>query len=218
MRRTLLALSSCLAGLLCSARSYASERSFVDTQESRVLAAGDSELEPWTTFRVGRKRYFSALDGRLELEHGLLPGLQLALYWNFSTQTQDVVTDELSGKIERVSESAFESASFELKYQLTDATADALGSALYLETTLGPSESEIELKLIADRTFGKWLLAANLTGELELEPIRSEEGTEIETALAIEPALGISYMLPRNFHLGLELVAPFGITGEEKSS
>ena len=35
----------------------ATNRSFVYTQESRVLAPGESELEPWTTFRAGRSRY-----------------------------------------------------------------------------------------------------------------------------------------------------------------
>src|SRR3954463_5977416 len=110
MRRVLLACV--LAAAVCAARpAGASVRSFVYTQESRVLAPGESELEPWTTFRVGRSRYYSAIDGRLELEHGIAPGLQLALYWNFSTQTRDVVRDSLTRELTRVSESEFASAS-----------------------------------------------------------------------------------------------------------
>jgi hypothetical protein len=61
-----LALSALLA-----LPAAATNRSFVYAQESRVLAPGESELEPWTTFRAGRTRYYSAVDGRLELEHGL---------------------------------------------------------------------------------------------------------------------------------------------------
>jgi len=218
MRRYLPLACLLSATALGAGPAAASERAFVYTQESRVLAPGDSELEPWTTFRLGRERYFSRLDARLELEHGLLPGLQAALYWNFSTQSQDVVQDPLTGEIERVSESEFSGASFELKYQLSDPSADLLGSALYLESTLGPRETEIEGKLIADLYVGKLLLAANLGAEYELEPIRNEEGTELETALTLEPALGAAFLLPHGFSLGLELRAPLGLTGEEKSS
>jgi hypothetical protein len=207
-----------VAGLLHTGRSVATERAFVYTQESRVLSPGASEVEPWTTFRLGRERYFSRLDARLELEHGLLPGLQAALYWNFFTQSQDVVQDPLTGEIERVSQSDFSSASLELKYQLSDPRADLLGSALYLESTLGPRETELEGKLIADLYVGKLLLAANLGAEYELEPIRNEEGTELEAALTLEPALGAAFLLPRGFSLGLELRAPLGLTGDEKSS
>jgi hypothetical protein len=204
--------------VLWAGSAAASERAFVYTQESRVLSPGDSELEPWTTFRAGRERYFSRLDARLELEHGLAQGLQFALYWNFSTLSQDVVQDAFTGEIERVSESEFAGASFELKYQLSDPSADLLGSALYLESTIGPSETELEGKLIADLYLGKLLLAANLSAEYELEPTRNDEGTELETALSLEPTLAAAYLLPRGFSLGLELRAPLGLTGDAKSS
>jgi hypothetical protein len=203
---------------LLSGSAAASERSFVYTQESRVLAPGDSELEPWTTFRAGRDRYYSALDGRLELERGMAAHLQLALYWNFQTRTRDVVADELTGTLARVSSSEFASASLELKYQLSDATADALGSALYLETTLGPSESELEARLIFDRSVGNWLFAGNLVAEYELEPLRTDEGSELETALVLEPQLGARYALPGGFGAGIELRAPLGVAGEADSA
>jgi hypothetical protein len=217
MRRVLLACVLSVA--VCAARpAAASVRSFVYTQESRVLSPGESELEPWTTFRAGRSRYYSAIDGRLELEHGLLPRLQLALYWNFSTQTQDVVQDALTRELTRVSESEFASASAELKYQLSDPTADVLGSALYFETTLGPRESELEAKLIVDRVIGKWLLAANAVAELELEPVRDPDGSELETALVLEPTLAAAYLLPYGASIGLELRAPIGVAGEAESA
>src|SRR4051812_11568515 len=77
MRRGFLACCFACGAVLCARSARADIRSFVYTQESRTLAPGQSELEPWTTFRVGRLRYYSALDGRLELEHGLAQGLQL---------------------------------------------------------------------------------------------------------------------------------------------
>jgi hypothetical protein len=216
-RPALLAVALALGAALLTFPAAASNRSFVYTQESRVLAPGDTELEPWTTFRVGRNDYFSAIDARLELEHGLAPGLQVALYWNFATQARDV-RDSLTGELSRVSDSEFESVSAELKYQLTDPTADMLGSALYLETTLGPRESELEAKLILDRSLGKWLIAANIVAELELEPIREEEGSELETALVVEPVLAAAYALPHGTSIGLELRAPIGVAGEAESA
>jgi len=217
MRRGSLACCLALGGALCAGSARANVRSFVYTQESRVLAPGQSELEPWTTFRVGRSHYYSALDSRLELEHGLFPGLQLALYWNFSTATEDVVADSLTGELSRVSSSEFASASAELKYQLSDPTADLLGSAIYFETTLGPRESELEAKLIFDRALGKWLLAANAIGELELEPLRSSQGSELEKAFVLTPTLAAAYLFPHG-SVGIELRAPLGLAGDADSA
>ncbi len=217
MRRAVLACSFVMGGALCAEPAAASERSFVYTQESRVLAPGQSELEPWTTFRAGRSHYYSALDARLELEHGLLPGLQLALYWNFATETQDVVTDTLTGELSRVTSSEFASASAEVKYQLSDPTADLLGSAFYFETTLGPRESELEAQLIVDRALGKWLFSANAIGELELEPTRTAEGSELEKAFVLTPTLAAAYLFPHG-SIGLELRAPLGLAGAADSA
>ena len=217
MRLVFLAVPLALSVAIVPSPAHAGNRSFVYTQESRVLAPGESELEPWTTFRVGRSRYYSALDGRLELEHGLMPGLQLALYWNFTTQTRDVV-QPLSDELSRVTDSEFASVSAELKYQFSDATADLLGSALYLETTLGPRESELEGKLIVDRSIGKWLLAANLIAELQLEPVRTSDGSELEKSLVLQPTLAAAYALPHGTSVGVELRAPLGVAGEAESA
>lgn len=218
MRCVPVLLASLLTPALVSAPAAASIRSFVYTQESHVLAPGESELEPWTTFRAGRSRYYSAIDGRLELEHGLIEHLQVALYWNFRTQTRDVATDPLSGEITRQSESEFSSVSAELKYQLSDPTADLLGSALYLETTLGPRESELEARMIVDRTLGHWLIAGNAIAELELEPTRGAEGSELEKGLWVTPTLAAAYQLPHGASVGVELRAPLGVAGEAESA
>src|SRR5262245_16740137 len=42
----------------------ANERHFAFTYESPTLPAGAVELEPWTTWRVGRDRYYSRFDHR----------------------------------------------------------------------------------------------------------------------------------------------------------
>ena len=183
-----------------------------------MLGPGESELLPWTTFRAGRSRYYSGLDGRLGLEHGLSPGLELALYWNFATQTQDVVQDTLTGELSRVTNSEFSGASAGLKYQLADPTADVLGAALYLEATLGPRQSQLAAKVIVDRSLGQWLLAANADAELELEPVRNAQGSELETAFVLTPTLAAAYDLPHGASVGVELRAPLGVTGDVKSA
>ncbi len=217
MRFALFAVPLALSAALVALPASASNRSFVYTYESRVLSPGESELEPWTTFRVGRRRYYSAIDGRLQLEHGLTQGLQLALFWNFSTTTQDVIQDQLTRELSRVTQSEFTSASAELKYQLSDPTADLLGSALYLQTTLGPRENELDAKLIVDRSLGNWLFAANLSAQLELEPVRDVDGSDLETAFVLEPTVAAAYQFSHG-SLGLELRAPLGVAGQAESA
>jgi hypothetical protein len=217
MRFAFLAASLVSGAALLSTPAKAGERSFVYTHESRVLAPGESELRPWSTFRAGRSRYYSAIDGRLQLAHGVAPGLQLALYWNFSTETKDVIQDSLTRELQRVTGSEFASVSGELSYQLSDRAADLLGSALYLQTSLGPRQSALTAKVILDRSVGKWLLAANLGAELAFAPVRHPEGSELETALVLEPSLAAGYALPHGVSLGLELRAPLGVAGQAES-
>jgi hypothetical protein len=207
-----------LSLVLLTGSAAASERAFAYTYESQVRAPGSTELAPWTTFSVGRQRYYSELAGRLELEHGFAPHLQAALYWNFAARTQDVVVDDLTGKLARISSSEFSGASLELQYQLSDAAADALGSALYLETTLGPRQSDLELRVIIDRSVGRWLVAANVGGRCQLTPLRTDDGSELEAALLLEPQLAVRYALPGGLGAGLELRAPIAVAGDSDSA
>jgi len=217
MQKAWLTLSLVTSTVFCSSIAGATLRSFVYTHESPVLAAGESELQPWTTYRAGQGRYYSALDGRLGLAHGFAKGLELALYWNLQSETKDVVASSLTQKLERVSRSEFASASLALKYQLSDPTADLLGSALYFDATLGPRQSELEARLIVDRALGSWRLAANAASELKLEPTRDAEGSELETSLVLEPSVAAAYLLPHGASVGLELRAPLGVSGDNKT-
>src|SRR3954464_15730208 len=106
--------------LVGTAKAWGSERRFTATQETAVLNPGDRELEPWTTFRIGKATPYVALDERIEFEVGVLPGLQSAWYLNF--------TGETSGTGATFAE-AFElqGVSWELKYKLLDPVADPIG-------------------------------------------------------------------------------------------
>ncbi len=211
--------SLCLLGAaLCATPAGATVRSFVFTHESPVLAPGKSELAPWTTFRAGRSRYYSRLDGQLQVEHGLTRGLEVSLFWNFSTETQDVVADSLTRQLSRVTRSELASATAELKYQLTDPAADALGSALLLRSTLGPSQSALDARVILDRSLGNWRFAGNASAELTFVPRRGPGGSELATWLVLQPSIACAYAATSALSLGLELRAPLGISGDEKSS
>lgn len=218
MAKALLALALASGAALHSLAAGAAVRSFAYTQESLVLSPADSELTAWSTFRAGQSRYYSALDGRLELAHGLASGLELGLFWNFSSETRDVVTDSLTLELERRSSTEFASASAELKYRFSDRAAELLGSALKLAATLGPRQSDLAARLIVDRSLGKWLLAANAVGRLELVARRGDAGSELETAVVLEPSIAAAYELLRGASLGVELRAPLGLSGDRKSS
>jgi hypothetical protein len=216
MRCPLLPCAWLAALALGAGSASAAPRAFAYNHESRALPAGSVELEPSTTFRVGRARYFARVDGRVELEQGLTSALQLGLALNLTSQSRDVVGT--LGGIDRVSESDLAGGSIELHYQLSDAAADVLGSALYLQSTLGARGTWFEAKLVGDRAVGRWLLAANLTGEYALRSVRNTEGSELTTALTLEPALAAAYAIAEGVRLGLELRAPLGLTGDERSS
>jgi hypothetical protein len=188
----LLAAASILA--LVGREAAATERHFVYTYESGVLNAGDTELEPWTTFRNGRTDFYNRFDNRLEFEAGLTNRLQTAWYLNFTGLAKDV-------QDEREVEFEFKGVSWEWKYKLTDPVADSLGTALYFEASSGPGEAELEAKLIADKRVGNSLFAFNVVGEHEWE---FEEG-ETEREIVLEFDAGFGYFLTPRLLAGIEL-------------
>jgi hypothetical protein len=124
-----------------------------------------------------------------------------------------VVVDDLTGKLGRRSESELSGATLQAKYQLSDPVLDLLGSALFLETTLGPSESELAANLAFDRGLNRLLLVANVAAAYRLAPVRTEGGSELDTSFVLEPRLGVSWALPSGFRAGLELRAPLRLAG-----
>jgi hypothetical protein len=172
----------------------ASERHFAYTYESAVLRPGTRELEPWTTFRLGRSAFYSRLDARLEAELGLTDRLQTAFYLNLSST--------LSGAADgRVSHTELQGVSSEWKLKLSDPVADRIGAAAYLELTAGPSEVELEGKLILDKRAGRLLGALNLVAEHEWS--FEEPQTEREKTFEVDAA-GCVFLTPR-LTAGLEL-------------
>ncbi|HEV8245477.1 MAG TPA: hypothetical protein VGP93_06905 [Polyangiaceae bacterium] len=204
------ALAALGALLTVTAPAFATEHRFAFTYESGVLEPGAAEIEPWTTFRIGREHFYNRIDNRLEFELGLTERLQTSLYWNFSAHAADV--ESPSGPIVREREFELEGVSSEWKYKLSDPVADALGSALYLEGTLGPGEAEIEGKLILDKQVGRWLFASNLVFEHEWN--FEAPGTP-EREIGLELPLGATYFVTPSFTAGLEIRPAAEIKGGE---
>jgi hypothetical protein len=180
---------------LSAAAAAASERHFTYTYESAVLRPGAWEIEPWATFRAGRSDFYSRLDTRLEAELGLSDRLQTALYLNMKAVTADLPGGG------RASSSELEGISSEWKLKLSDPVADRAGFALYGELGAGPSEIELEGKLILDKRVGRFLGALNLVAEHEWS--FEEPQTEREKKFEVDAA-GCFFLSPR-LTVGLEL-------------
>lgn len=180
---------------LAPAAADANERHFTYTYESAVLPAGATELEVWTTSRIGKEDYFVRFDERLEFEVGLTDALQTALYLNWTAVSADVAPDI------RETVTEFTGVSSEWKVKLMDPVADSFGLALYGELTGGPAEAEVEGKLIVDKQVGELLLAGNLVLENEWE----FEAEETESEQVVELALALGYFLRPGLTAGLEL-------------
>jgi hypothetical protein len=178
----------------------ASQRRFTYTYESLVLNPGEVEIEPWTTFRVGRDDYFARVDHRVEFEMGLTSRLQTAFYLNMHAKTAQA-DSSLQTEFE------WGGISNEWKLKLRDPVADPFGLALYFEWGASTSEVEVEAKVIADKRWDDFLVAFNAVVEPEWE-FEVEAGTdevEAEDEINFEFDLAAAYFLNTATSLGIEV-------------
>ncbi len=141
----------------------AAERRFGYTQESTVQSSGTAELEPTTDVGAGRALYYSRMNARLGVAFGLAKHWEGAFFWDTSAVTEDFQAPG-AAQPARVSSTDFRAATAQLKYELTDAVADALGCALLVNGSYGPFVAGVEGRLILDKQLGSLLLAANVFG------------------------------------------------------
>jgi len=213
MKKVTLTIFAGIIALLFSARALATDRNFVFTYESRTLQGGLRELETWVTYKFGRQDFYSAVENRIEFEIGLSKRLQTSFYLNLDAETSPHTT--LNPIIDESGELILEPVtqlktnfnigfSNEWKYQISDPSANKIGSALYGEISISPGEYELETKVILDKKINRFTTALNLVGEVEWEAEEEEGETELEREYAIEFDYGLSYELPRNFFIGFE--------------
>ena len=180
--------------------SNAQDRQFARTYQSTVLPKGAFDVEMWNTFRTGRNYFYNRLDQRLELEYGVTDKFQNAFYLNATHKAKGLKDSAVSG-IEKESEFSF---SHEMKWQLSNPSADKLGFGLYTEYTIASNEVELEGKILIDKKTEKNIFAYNLVGEYEMEWEVEKGETEIAQEIKIENDLGYMRMFKPTFGLGLE--------------
>ncbi|MEO5675528.1 MAG: hypothetical protein ABIQ74_12875 [Chitinophagales bacterium] len=200
--------------ILACRSSFATDRNFAYTNESRTLQGGLRELEAWISYSYGRDNFYSAVKNRVEFEIGLGKKLQTSFYLNLNAETfpqtiYNPVTDS-SGSIifqqQSVLHTKFNAGfSNEWKYQLSDPVVNKIGSALYGEISISPDGFELETKFILDKKFNRFVTALNFVSEIEWEAEDNTEGeTEWEQEFKPEINFGLIYELPNNFSLGFE--------------
>lgn len=189
-----------VAGLLAAGLSgtQAHESKFGYVVEPTVPAKGEVEVEQWITGRFGRHDgAYSAWDFREEIEYGLTDKLGTAFYLNFTDEFQARGPNGEGGVSGGMD---FQGISTELKYQLTDADLQPVGSLLYLEYTTDGSSHELEEKLVLSVERSHWTFAGNIITEQEWE---YEDGSKLEEG-ALEFQAGISHPVCRNWSAGVE--------------
>ena len=174
--------------------THAGGRRFTFVYEATTMPAGDVEYEQWITWKTDKSSDpdFDRIDFRHELEFGVTDDFQVALYlsdWRY--QDGDSVSDGAQWR----------DVAVELIYNLLDPVIDPIGFALYGELKLGDELVELEGKLIAQKEFGKWVLAWNGTIEAEWEgPDLAEDKGKFEQTF------GASYQLSPRLLTGFELL------------
>lgn len=187
--------------LLSTMSLLAQDRVFNYTYQSAVLNKGEKELEVWTTVLQGKEDYYREIKNRVEYEIGLGSNLQTAFYLNTK---QKAYFDKATGTI--IVKAPAISFSNEWKYKFSDAVANRVGFAGYLEYTIAPHETEIELKAILDKKIGRSTHALNLTFEPEWKAATANGSVTTETELKYDLNYGFSYTLNKNWNLGAEVI------------
>jgi hypothetical protein len=196
--------------LACTSVAQADERKFTYSYEAKTLPQGSFEFEQWATLRARREmgRVWFA-DFREELEYGVTDRLTVAGYLNWGIES----IRNIPG-VENETEVEFETFSLEVKYKITDPSADFLGLLGYIEGAVGSDEQELEFKIVLSKQLGPVTLAYNFVVEFE----REKEDGEWEKESALEHTFGASMELSHGFAVGAEAVVrmPYEGNFEEK--
>jgi hypothetical protein len=184
-----------ILSLLVAIPAFAGSRRFTYVYEVTTSPPGDVEIENWVTWKTRRPddHGFNQIDFRHELEFGITENFQAAVYladWNYH---RGISAGEpgftLSG------------SALELIYNFTNPVADPIGLAAYQEFHAGYRRFESESKLLAQKNFGKFVVAYNATLEVEWE------GEELEEREGeFQQSLGLSYEISPRLLFGAEFV------------
>lgn len=182
--------------------AFAGSRRFTSVYEVITSPHGDIEFENWITWRTSKRddRGFDRIDFRHEIEFGITERFQAAVYladWNYHR-----------GRSAGEPGFTLDGSALELIYNLTNPVADPVGLAVYQEFQGGYRRFESESKLLAQKNFGKLIVAYNATleAEWEGEGLGEREGE-------FQQSLGLSYEINPHLLFGAEFVHEIGFPG-----
>jgi hypothetical protein len=193
-------LSILLLSILPAISAFADPRHFTFIYEATIEEPGEVELENWVTWQTRKpvEHGFQEVDFRHEIEFGLTNKLQASVYladWSYVNSKKE------DGFV-------FSNAALELIYQIYNPEKDSIGLAVYEEIEGGDRLFGSESKLIAQKNFGRYVLAYNAT----LEAIWL--GKELaEREAAFQQSIGASYELNRHFSIGGEFLNEVAFPG-----
>lgn len=172
----------------------ADDRQFAYVYPAMTTAKGEIELENTVTWqhRLGEGSKFDLFEFRHSVEIGVTDHLQLELYpanWTYSTDRHRA----------RYKETAVEAI-----YNLTNATTDWIGSALYLEFAGGDRSFDIETKLLLQKNLGPVTIGYNAILDAEWEG--DSFGHYSRQNGTFEQTLGVSYGVTKRFSVGAEML------------
>jgi hypothetical protein len=175
--------------------AFAGSRRFTYVYEVTTSPPGDVEVENWVTWRTHKPddRGFDQVDFRHELEFGITENFQAAVYladWNYH--------DGFSAGEHGFTRGG---SALELIYNFTNPVADPIGLAAYQEFQAGYRRFGSESKLLAQKNFGKFVVAYNATLEAEWEGENLEERKG-----EFQQSLGLSYEVSPRLLFGAEFV------------
>jgi hypothetical protein len=188
-----------ILSFLLAIPAFAGARRFTYVYEVTTSPPGDVEIENWITWQTHKPddHGFDRVDFRHELEFGITEKFQAAIYladWNYHR-----------GRSAGEPGFTLDGSALELIYNLTNPVADPIGLAVYQEFQGGYRRFESESKLLAQKNFGKFVVAYNATLEAEWEG----EGLE-ERQGEFQQSLGLSYEISPRLLFGAEFVHEIG--------
>ncbi|HET9959481.1 MAG TPA: hypothetical protein VFQ61_33550 [Polyangiaceae bacterium] len=198
MRLRLSLLAAGLGVCTWSASAIANPRPLPFTYQHEQLAQGDSEIEQYADYTVARARdattgdpvYYGLTAFQTEFEYGILPNLELGLYFTFVPTTNVGFVDtprppQGNGLKQR------------LRYQFAPTGVWPVDLSAYLEVVETEREIELEARLIVQRRFGRLRAIVNLSGEREFY-------LNGERDLVAAPSAGLTYELTPAIQPGIE--------------
>ncbi|HKP04515.1 MAG TPA: DUF6662 family protein [Chthoniobacterales bacterium] len=175
--------------------SEAGSRRFTYVYEVTTSPPGDVEIENWVMWKTRKPddHGFDQVEFRHELEFGITDKFQMAVYvadWNYH---HGISAGEPGFTLE--------GSAIELIYNFTNPVDDPIGLSVYQEFKAGYRLFESESKILAQKNFGRFVVAYNavLEAEWEGEGLEEREGE-------FQQSLGLSYEVNPHFLFGAELL------------